>query len=265
MRGWLVNKKRRERRDHADTMTAEYVEGLISKIQGMESYSMHGDTYLRLRDIAFIVICWMFARRPSEVLELKVSDIKQSGPSLAFFFKAKKKLKRRKICPGCSESNARKSIACWKCAADLKDVQPSIIGDPSLQYFTLYKNKDYPFCIHILNWLAMLKELGAEDSSYMFAPFYASGNCFNFNKHISRRWISETLSELDPTLTACLFRPGGIEYMLKLKNKDGTPRYSRADVREIVHLAKEDTVNVYADRKGLTDAQRRFAAEGTPT
>ena len=263
MGGWLVNKKRRERRDRADTMTAEYVEELIGKIQSMETYSMHGDTYLRLRDIAFIVIAWMFARRPSEVLELKVSDIKQSGPSLAFFFKAKKKLKRRKICPGCSESNARKSIACWKCAADLKDVQLSIIGDPSLQYFTLYKSKDYPFCIHILNWLAILKELKACDSSYLFAPFSAAGNCFIFSKHVSVRWFSKTLSKLDPTLTSCLFRPGGIEYMLKHKTKDGAPKYTRADVREIVHLSTDQMVNVYADRKGLTDAQRRFAEDTT--
>jgi len=261
MGGWLTNKKRRQRRDHADTMTQEFVSKLIDKIQTIETYSLHGDLYIRLRDIAFIVIAWMFARRPSEVLELKVSDIKQSGPALAFFFKAKKKLKRRKICPSCNEANAKKSIACWKCATSLKNIQPSVIGDPSLQYFTLYKNKDYPFCIHIVNWLNMVRELGADDSSCLFPPFSFSGNAFIFSKNISVHWMSITLAKIDPTLTSCLFRPGGIEYMLKQTKKDGTPKYTRSDIREIVHLSTEQMVNVYADRKGLTDAQRRFAED----
>ncbi len=261
MGGWLINKERRDRRDHADTMTLEYISWLIEKIQNMETYSLHGDIYLRLRDIAFIVIAWMFARRPSEVLELRVSDIKQSGPALAFFFKAKKKLKRYKVCPSCADKNASKALFCKKCATPLKDVQPSMIGDPSLQYFTLYKNKEYSLCVHIMDWLKLARELGADDSSYLFPPYNTGGECFLFDKHITRRWMSDTLSRIDPTLTTCLFRPGGIEYMQKQKKPDGTRKYTDSDIRDIVRLSSERMVRVYGDRKGLSDAQQRFAED----
>jgi hypothetical protein len=203
-----------------------------------------------------------FFKRGGEILALRFCDITvdYSAQLLTVVFHVEKKAKRRKICAACNCKNALRNTFCGKCGRPLDSSSIVEEGQPEAKYI-LQKTLKYPFCHYILEWLDAAKAQGAKASSYVFPPFRPASGGFDFTSRLTVQRLDQILQQLDKTMTSSMFRYGKIEYLLKLKNKDGSSRYSEEEIQQVTNHERRDTLMNYAKRKGLTVAQKKFAGD----
>lgn len=260
-RGWLTNPKRKARKDRANTFTNQDALGLIRKIEAIPKYvspklGSKFDSLLRLRDKALIATSWIWFKRGGEVLGLKRKDIALTNREILVTFHIQKKQKRCKICPSCETKNGYRSNFCRKCKTDLQRVKVKREGDP--QIVTKRKTLQHKFTGYILDWLEEFDKLTEGTESWFFPAlrvvFTSAFFDFNSEKHMTVQNFDRILKRLDPNMTSCLFRYGGAEKYLVLG-------YTPYELKEIGDWSSSKMPEVYAERKGITPAQRRWSED----
>jgi len=266
LRGWLANPKRKERRDTANTFTnkdalkliteidriPEYVSGTLTKTENSKDL----DNQVRLRDKALIAISWIWFKRAGEVLGLKRKDVSITDRELLVTFHIQKKRKRFKTCPECDTKNGYKSNYCRKCNRDLQTIPVTYEGEPLI--VTKRKTLKNKFTKFVIEWLDKFDTLTENEESWLFPSlqvFFTSAS-FRFNniKHMTVQNFDRILKRLDSRMTSCLFRYGGAEKYLVLG-------YTPFELKEIGDWSSTKMPEIYAKRKGITAAQRRWSED----
>jgi hypothetical protein len=290
-RGWLVNQKRMDRRETDNTLTDKDVLQLIDAIDTMQDYTKSSeeiDRLIRLRDKAIIALGWMFFKRGNELLGVRVgqvSIVKFKGANfLQVQFHVQKKQKYTKFCPYCKTKkdkptqNAKDANFCRNCGNSLSEVEAVKIGKDFLPVKKIKSVKD-PFVKYILAWHEFAKAQ-AKNDDFLF-PAYRRWLGFNFGHleeneekkrkrkvgdkkiwkeitdsdyHLSIQRLDQILQRLDPTLTSSMFRYGHTEVLFR----DG---YNAVDVKQIGDWSSTAMPEIYAARKGLTQAAKKFAMD----
>ena len=275
--GWLTNPARRLRRDRANTFTDKHAETLLTKIDETPHYiskvfvSEELDNLMRLRDKALISLNWIFFKRASEVLGLKRKDVQLTSRELLVTFSIRKKKKRMKICPSCEEKNGFKNSFCRSCSLDLKDVPVIALGETKI--ITKRKTLEYHFTKHIVNWLQEFDKQTNDKESWLFPPLQVVFNFAFFDFHrirvnkktgepfttsMSIQNYDRILQRLDPKMTSSMFRYGGAEKYLLLG-------YTPTELKSVGDWDSSRMPEIYAERKDLSVAQRRFAEDTRQT
>jgi len=254
--GWLVNSDRRKRRDNPLTLTDRQVMELIRKIEQAKRYTRLGgdaDRFLRLRDKSLIAQSWIFFKRANENLRTRLSNVHYDNRELLITFHIQKRRRRRKVCPECGVQNATRANYCRKCGRNLGDVEVSVLGEE----LTVTKRKSikYTFCRHVTVWVETLRnELGRGGEDYLYAPYNNFAEDFLFDRHLTVQRVNQILQRLDPTLTSHMFRYGASEKLLSLG-------YTPSELKDIGDWSTTRMPELYAERKGLTIPQRKFATD----
>lgn len=257
MGGWLKNAARRERRDNANTYTDSDAQGLIDKIEKMETYSKEPatfDTLLRARDQAVIAVGWTFGIRGGEILSIRMMDVTFSQGQLTISLHVQKKAKTYRLC-GCTAppvKNAGKAKYCKECGSRLTGEPQRVQGETNR--YSISKSLEYPFSKYIERWHKMARALGAKPSYYLFPRLSHFAQGFYWKKPMTVQWLNKMLQRLDPTMTSHFNRYGFIEKQLRLG-------YRSSEVKEQVHVSSERLIDTYAAKKGLTKAQKEFAED----
>ena len=260
-RGWLANPERKARRDRANTFTNQDALRLIRKIETIPQYvsptlDSRFDRLLRLRDKALVSVSWIWFKRGGEVLGLKRKDISLTDRELLITFKIQKKQKRHKICLECQTKNGIKSNYCRNCKSDLQIVSVTYEGEPLI--VTKRKTLKNKFTKFIIDWLNTFDTLTEDSESWFFPALQVvfSSAYFNFDResHMTIQNFDRILKRLDPNMTSCLFRYGGAEKYLVLG-------YTPFELKEIGDWSSSKMPEVYAARKGITPAQRRWSED----
>jgi len=168
-------------------------------------------------------------------------------------FRINKKARLVLICQDCMQENSIRAKFCRECGVDITRVEPIVKGKPS---FLVTKNKAVEhFCSrHFLTWITELRNLECAENSYIFPPYNRFKNGFLFHKHLTTQRFDQVLQKLDSPLTSHMFRYGAAEKYLRRG-------YSLSDLMEIGDWASITMPKRYAEKKGLTEAQRRFAVD----
>jgi integrase len=261
VRGWLANSERKTRKDRANTFTNQDALELITKIDAIPTYvspklDSRFDSLLRLRDKALIATSWIWFKRAGEVLKLKREDVALTDRELLVTFKIQKKQKRYKICFRCKTRNGVKSNYCRKCQADLKGVEISKEG--KVHIVTKRKTLRNKFARYIVNWLTEFDNLTRLQKSWLFPAlrvvFTSAYFDFQSKNHMTIQNFDRILKRLDYKMTSCLFRYGGAEKYLVLG-------YTPYELKEIGDWSSSKMPEVYAQRKGITLAQKRWSED----
>lgn len=260
-RGWLTNPGRKARRDRSLGFTDRDAQDLIRRIDEIPEYisptlGQDLDRLIRLRDKALIATSWIWFKRAGEVLGIKRKDVTLTDRELLITFHISKKQKRHKVCPSCKTKNGYKSNFCRKCKADLQEVQVRREGEPRI--VTKRKVLQHRFTRHIVEWLKEFDELTEDKEAWFFPALrvvftYAYFN-FNSEKPMTVQNFDRILKRLDPNMTSCLFRYGGAEKYLVLG-------YTPYELKEIGDWSSSKMPELYAERKGITPAQRRWSED----
>jgi integrase len=291
-RGWLVNKKRNNRRESDNTLVDSDVLKLINKIENSPRYTQYQDSdidvLLKLRDEAIIALGWTFFKRGNELLGVKVGQItivKVDGEDvMQVQFHVQKKQKYIKFCPSCTKknkptTNARDANFCRNCGRSLKQVEAQKIGK---NYRPVKKIKSLQdvFVKYVLAWQSYAKE-NADDDDFLFPPYrrwfgFRFGHVDENVKHrkvkvgdkrvfkeiddsyyrLSIQRLDQILQALDPTMTSSMFRYGHTEVLFR-EGKDAVT------VKQIGDWESTRMPEIYAERKGLTKANKQFAFDVT--
>lgn len=255
-RGWLKNKARLERRDRPKTLTDAQVTELIQKIDNMERYTklqQSFDRLMRSRDKALISLCWIFFKRGSENLRLKLKDVYVAERDLEVTFTINKKSRWTKTCTYCTTRNSRKSMYCRKCGHNISVVK--LIEEKGGDFIvTKRKSMKYSFCQTFAEWISVLRKLKCEEDYHVFPPFIYLQQRFNFEKHLTVQRLDQILQKLDYTLTSHMFRYGHSEKLFRLG-------YTPFEVKEVGDWQSSRMPEIYAKRKGFTISQRKFAED----
>ena len=261
VRGWLANHERKSRRDRANTFTDQDALDLIKKIETIPEYvsptlDLRFDRLLRLRDKALIAISWVWFKRGGEVLGLKRKDVAITDREVLVTFKIEKKQKKVKICPVCQTKNGYRSNFCRKCKTYLRTIKVTLEGDS--QIVTKRKTLQHKFTRYILDWLEEFDKLTQDKEAWLFpglkVVFTSAYFCFNSDKRMTVQNFDRILKRLDRNMTSCLFRYGGAEKYLSLG-------YTPYELKEIGDWSSSRMPEVYAERKGITPAQRRWSED----
>lgn len=258
-RGWLANKKRKERVERPNTFTDKDCERLIRKIDNIKWYisstlGSEMNKLAKLRDKALIATNWIFFSRGGEVLRLRRKDVNIYDNTLYVTFLISKKKKRFKYCPECETRNALKSNYCRNCKQDLTGVEPVAEGQEKVM--TKRKTLKHSLTSHAAEWIKAYDEQSENPELYLFPPLrvYFRTAKFDFENCMTIQNFDRILQRLDPTMTSCLFRYGGSEKYLKLG-------YTPYELKEIGGWESSRMPEVYAERKGFTPAQRRWSED----
>lgn len=271
-RGWLTNPERKKRQQRSLAFNENDVQELLDQIDRYPHYVSETlgpsiDLILRLRDKASISTAWIWFKRASEILGVKRKDVFVDERHIFVTFHIRKKSKRYKICPVCEAKGKKiragfKANFCRECNADLQDVE--IRG--GTEEFTATKRMTLRnrFTKPIVDWLEaydkLTENLNIEDSSE--AWFYPALQVY-FNtgwlKFFSERCMTtqnfdRILQKLDPTITSSFFRYFRTE-QLQVRG------YTNEELRQIGDWSSSHMPEVYAKRKGLTPALKRFSED----
>jgi len=262
LRGWLKNPARKERRNRSGTLTDQDVQNLIRKIDTIPEYISPVlqpktlDPLMRLRDKAMVGLGWLWFKRAKENLGIKRKDVSVTEREILITFHIQKKRKRYKLCPNCDTRNGYKNNFCRNCKTDLQNTEVIIEGDPLV--VTKRKTLKNKFTEYIIEWLNEFDKL-TEDKEAWFFPalrvvFTSAYFDFDSEKPMTVQNFDRILKRLDPNMTSCLFRYGGTEKYLVLG-------YTPFELKEIGDWSSSKMPEIYAKRKGITAAQRRFAED----
>jgi len=260
-RGWLANPARKARRDRANTFTNQNALRLIRKIEIIPQYvsqklDSRFDRLLRLRDKALVATSWIWFKRGGEVLGLKRKDIALTEREVLVTFHIQKKQKRYKVCPSCETKNGFKSKYCRECNANLKQITTSLEG--YVHIVTKRKTLRNKFTNYIVDWLTEFDKLTKNEEAWFFPSlrvvFTSAYLDFKSKKHMTVQNFDRILKRLDPDMTSCLFRYGGAEKFLVLG-------YTPYELKEIGDWSSSKMPELYAERKGITPAQRRWSED----
>jgi len=225
------------------------------------------DHLVRLRDKALISLNWAWFKRASELLGLKRKDVQVTDRELLVTFSIRKKKKRSKICPRCDQGNGFRNQYCRNCGLDLANAIETEEGETKI--ITKRKTLQYPFCKPVVEWLEAFDKQTDDKEAWFFPPvqvafFYGY---FDFNRiRINRKTgvpystgmsiqnYDRILQRLDWKMTSSMFRYGGAEKFLQLG-------YTERELAQIGDWSSFRMPEIYAERKGLTPAQRRFAED----
>jgi hypothetical protein len=294
-KGWLVNKSRMNRRETDNTMVSDDAMQLIKKIEAMSRYTKYSDDevdmLIRLRDEAMVAVGWLWFKRGNEILGVRVGQISivkvDDEDNIQVEFHVQKKQRTIKECPFCKmkkgskeepTQNAKTANFCRNCGKSLKDVEPVKVGK---NYRPVKKHRllSDPFVKYILAWHEYAKKY-AKEEDFLFPP-YLGWKGFNFghvneNKkekrkvkvggmkewkeidnnyyHLSIQRLDQILSKLDPTMTSSMFRYGHTEVVLR-------KGYHTTEVKKIGDWNSITMPERYAERKGLSQADKKFALD----
>ena len=258
VRGWLANHERKSRRDRANTFTDQDALDLIKKIETIPEYvsptlDLRFDRLLRLRDKALVSVSWIWFKRGGEVLGLKRKDITLTNLEVLVTFHIQKKQKRCKICPNCETKNGLKSKYCRECKTEIRQIGASRKGN--VHIVTKRKTLRNNFTQYIEDWLKEFDKLTRVKEVWLFpalsVAFTSAYFDFNSSNHMTVQNFDRILKQLDPKMTSCLFRYGGAEKYLVLG-------YTPYELKEIGDWSSSKMPEIYAQRKGITPAQRRW-------
>jgi integrase len=261
VRGWLANSDRKARRDRANTFTNQDAFRLIKKIDSIPSYVSHRldsrfDQLLRLRDKALIATSWIWFKRGGEVLGLQRKDVTINDQEILVTFKIEKKQKKIKICPVCQTKNGTRNNFCRKCRMNIKTIRVLVKGNSKI--VTKRKTLENNFTEYILVWLEEFDKLTQNVESWLFPSlrvvFTSAFFDFNSQNHMTVQNLDRILKRLDSNMTSCLFRYGGTEKYLSLG-------YTPYELKEIGDWSSSKMPEIYAKRKGITAAQRRWSED----
>ena len=263
--GWLTNPERKMRRDNANTFTSKDAQFLIDKIDSITNYVSPTlisdedrtlDTNVRARDKAIIAIGYIFFKRGGEILGLRLKEIEVTDRELIVTFFIEKKRKRLKYCPECNTKNGIKSKFCKECKTGLSEVPITYEGEPLIR--PKRKTLRNKFTKYILDWFEILQSLTDNPDALFFPPLQVVFNSayfdFNRKKPMTIQNLDRLLQRLDPTMTSSLFRYGGTERYLNLG-------YTPSELKEIGDWSSSRMPEIYAERKGITAAQRRWSED----
>jgi integrase len=266
LRGWLANPERKERRDTANTFTDKDALRLIEQIDSIPNYvsetltkndsSKRLDFKVRLRDKAIIATNWIWFKRAGEVLGLKRKDVRTTDRELLVTFHIQKKQKRFKFCPMCDTKNGLKSNYCRKCKTEIRDIPIIYEGEPLI--VTKRKTLKNKFTKYILAWLQEFDQMTDNEEAWLFPSlqvvFTFASFRFSNEKPMTVQNFDRILKRLDPQMTSCFFRYGGAEKYLVLG-------YTPFELKEIGDWGSTKMPEIYAQRKGITAAQRRWSED----
>ena len=265
-RGWLANPQRKARQKKSLAFTDKDVEELIKKIETMPEYlsatikDRNFDRLLRLRDKAIISTGWIWFKRANEILSVKRKDVSLTDSQILVTFNIQKKSKRFKICPICETKSGYKAKFCRECKADLKDV--NIQGEKEEFIVTKRKTLRNKFAQHIVNWLiefdSMTEEIDENSEAWIFPSLQIVFNSAYFKLFSKRNMtvqnLDAILQRLDFTITSSFFRYFATEKYLTLG-------YTREELKQIGDWSSSKMPEIYAERKGITPAQRRWSED----
>jgi integrase len=259
VRGWLTNSGRRARRDRANTFTNLDALKLINKIDSIPAYvstklDSRFDKLLRLRDKALIATAWVWFKRAGEVLALRREDVALTDRELLVTFQIQKKQKRFKICFRCKTRNGVKSNYCRECKTDLRNV--GVIQKGNSRIVTKRKTLRNKFTKYVVDWLLEFDKFTKKGWFFPALRVVFTSAYFDFNSinPMSIQNFDRILNRLDPKMTSCLFRYGGVEKYLVLG-------YNPHELKEIGDWSSSKMPEVYAERKGLTPALRKWSED----
>ena len=260
-RGWLANPERKARRNRANTFTNQDALRLIKEIDSNSDYvspklDSEFDRLLRLRDKALIATSWIWFKRGGEVLGLKRKDVALTDQEILVTFSIQKKQKRCRICPTCETKNGFRSKYCRECKADLSQIEMNQEGN--VYIVTKRKTLHNKFTQYLVDWLTEFDKLTEAKEGWFFPAlrvvFTSAYFDFGSQRHMTVQNFDRILKRLDPNMTSCLFRYGGAEKYLVLG-------YTPYELKEIGDWSSSKMPEVYAERKGITPAQRRWSED----
>lgn len=264
-KGWLTNPKRKARQQRSLAFTDKDVQGLLDKIDAIPKYCKKTlgpeiDRLLRLRDKAIISTGWIWFKRASEFLSIKRKDVQVTDQQILVTFRIQKKSKRFKVCPACGTKSGFKANFCRECKADLKNVE--VQGEKGEFIVTKRKTLKNRFVQPIVTWLNEFDKLTEELSNPEECWFFPSLRVvftyayfdFKSEKPMTVQNLDRILQRLDPSITSSFFRYFATEKYLTLG-------YTERELKEIGDWSSSRMPEIYAERKGITPAQRRFAED----
>lgn len=260
-RGWLQNPARKARREQAQTLTDRQVLELLDKIDSFEKYSkldQDADLSLRMRDKAVVALGWIYFKRGTELLHVRLGEIYYDKTELVVTFNIEKKIKHMKICPSpsCKTKNGIRSRFCSKCGISLATVIPIAVGDQTARKVTKRKDLRYPFCKPVTEWLDHLRDNEIKDQGWIFPRYHYFSRGFQFyaEKPITYQRLDQILQKLDPSLTSHMFRYGATERLYR-------KGFTTIEIMEMGDWSSPIMPIKYAQRKGLTPSQKKFTKD----
>lgn len=259
--GWLTNSSRRSLRDQPLGMTDEKVLQLLQSIDCFDWYvsSKLGesiDKLVRMRDKALIATAWLFFKRGNEVLKLKRRAAYADDQNLYVTFRIQKKLRRYRQCPNCSALNGAANSFCRSCGSSLQQTQIQQHRASDVVK-TKLKTLQSRFAGYVVQWLdAYDRMISKNPDAYLFPALRVRFNAayWILDQPMTIQNFDRILQRLDPAVTSCHFRYGGVEKHLLLG-------YSPYELKEIGDWETAVMPEIYARRKGLTAAQRKWSSD----
>ena len=287
-KGWLVNKKRRARRDRINTLTNSDVMKLITAIDKAKNYTKYHqdiDKLIRLRDKAVIALGWMFFKRGNELLGVRVGQAEiifktkndKTEEYLVVQFVIQKKKKYRKFCPYCETrskptSNAKDANFCRNCGNSLTEVVPVSVGKDS-DPIPKSKLLSYLFCKYVVEWLDYVKTKKVDKENFLFPPYkrwlgfrfgHGEEKSENSLYHITVQRLNQILQRLDPTLTSSMFRYGHTTTLLSWFYSLRLERHRRlgvnSDARNICQTKRNHSCNRKVCSRDWREGLKKFPA-----
>ncbi len=257
--GWLKNEARLRRKDTPRCLRDEQVEQMLKKIINFKDYTKQEyniDAMIKMRDCALIATNWIWFKRANEILSLRFGDVSITDTYVIVSMIIKKKQKRYKICPNHEKGikNSKDSMFCKICGNNITNLDLTVFGTKPIPK-PKRKRIDFLFCKYLVTWYEVMRDyLDADLDSWLFPRYHNFSGKFLLHKkkHLTVQWYDKMLQRLDPTMTSSIFRYGGAEKYLNLG-------YSPRDVADMGDWSNSQMPERYAERKGLTRAQREFA------
>jgi hypothetical protein len=112
------------------------------------------------------------------------------------------------------------------------------------------------FTKYVVDWLLEFDKLTKKGWFFPALRVAFTSACFDFNSTNSMtiQNFDRILKRLDPKMTSCLFRYGGAEKYLGLG-------YTPYELKQIGDWSSSKMPEVYAERKGITSAQKRWSED----
>jgi len=124
--------------------------------------------FLKKRDACLIAILWLFGKRISEVLALRVNDIWIEGDELKAKFFIKKKAKVLLICPKCKQRNGRMAKFCKSCGESLENAEKKIFKPQEIAIVKKKKITSSDAVAYVIDYLEFLKKYGVSKETPLF-------------------------------------------------------------------------------------------------
>jgi hypothetical protein len=121
---------------------------------------------------------------------------------------------------------------------------------------TKKKTVKYPLVPVFVAWYAQLKGRDVDDEAWVFPRYHHFSRQFLFKgqKPLTTSRFNQILQRLDSTMSSCMFRYGVTENLLRRG-------YSTRELKEIGDWENSLMPEIYARRLGLSEAEKKFAAD----